>query len=561
MKKQWILLMGFLLLIVQPFASSAETKVPFAKSSTKMDLVELTIAQGDYLINICKHYLDTENRWKEIAKINKLKNPHMIQPGMKIMVPAAYLQRVSLNGNVTFILGEAKTQLSGQGAWTNLKLRDLIPPKSQLKTGKESALEVTYEDGSAFFLRSDTQVGVLQAQKTSTAHKFRDFYLSTGRVISKVREATGEASRFKIHTPAAIASVRGTEFRVAVDEEQKTFTEVTENSVRVDAANKNVELNQGEGTMVKKGEPPLPPRKLLGPPDPVNLQSVYNTVPAIAFTRIADARAYRIMVANDKEGKHLLRDKIIKPMETFKIAGLADGSYYLLALSIDSIGLEGLPSVAHPLKIRVNPLSPITNSPREGVKIKGNTLAFEWLSVSDAVRYHVQISEDREFGKIALNKDDVTGTNFKADNLEYKSYYFRISSIAKDEYQGAWSDPLPFTLASLPPPPAMDQPAISKDEINLRAKNLGEGFTYHFQIAKDNQFQEFLFDQKVDKPEITVKKPKDAGKYFVRTAALDREGDAGEFSAPQSFEIEKRFPYEWVGGGVGLLIIVLIIAL
>lgn len=560
MKKRWILLIGFLLVITQLSLFGAVTKAAAAKPSSKADLVQLTIAKGDYLINICKQYLDTGNRWKEIARINRLNDPRKLQPGAKIMVPVAYLKGMPLDGRVTFVQGEAKGQIGGPGAWAVLKVGDPIPPKSQLKTGNESALEVTYEDGTVFFLRSDTEVGVLKAQKTLSSLQLRDLYLSAGRVVSKVREATGESSRFKVHTPAAIASVRGTEFRVAVNEAQQTFTEVTENRVTVDAADKSVELAQGEGTMVKKGEPPLPPRKLLAPPSPVGLKPIYNTAPAIVFTRIDDAQAYRVMAAKDKEGKHLLREKIIKTNETFKIAGLADGAYYLLMLSIDPIGLEGLSSIAYPFTIRVNPLPPITQSPREGAKIKGKSVTFQWLSVSDAVRYHVQIGEDREFSKIAVNKTDLTSSSFKADTLEYKPYYFRISSIAKDEYQGAWSDPLPFTLTPLPPTPAVDQPAISKDEINLRSRSVGEGFTYHFQIAKDNQFKEILIDQKVSKPEITAKKPKDAGIYFVRTAAIDRDGDAGEFSAAQSFEIEERFPYEWVGGGVGLMIILLLLA-
>jgi hypothetical protein len=560
MQKRWIFLIGVLLLIAPPFPYGTMTKIALAKTSTKADLVQLTVAKGDYLIEICKQYLDTETRWKEIARINHLRNPHKIQPGTKIMVPVTYLKGMPLDGKVTFVQGAAKAQIGGPGEWAKLKIGDLIPPKSQLKTGNESALEVTYEDGGVFFLRSDTEIEVLKAQKTITSHQFRELYLSAGRVISKVRKATGEASRFKVHTPSAIAAVRGTEFRIAVDEAQKTFTEVTENRVTVDAANKSVELAQGEGTMVKKGTAPLPPRKLLGPPNPVNLESIYNREPSIAFTRIDDAQAYRVMVAGDIDGKNLLREKIIKPGEKFRIAGLADGAYYLLTLSIDPIGLEGLPSAAHPLKIRVNPLPPITKTPREDAKIKGKTVTFEWLSVSDAVRYHVQIGEDREFSRIALNKDDLTSSSLKINNLEYKPYYFRISSIAKDEYRGAWSDPLPFTLIPLPPTPTLDQPTISKDEINMRSRNVGDGFTYHFQIAKNNQFQEIMIDQKVDKPEITAKKPKDAGKYFVRTAAIDRDGDAGEFSAAQSFEIEERFPYGWVGGGLGLVIILLLIA-
>jgi hypothetical protein len=461
-----------------------------------------------------------------------------------------------LKGRVTFVQGEAKARLAGQGDWVLLNKGDRIPPKSDLKTGPESALEVKYFDGSVFFLRSDTEVGILQARKTKTSHLLHDFLLSTGRLISYVKTATGKVNRYKIHTPTAIASVRGTGFRVAVDKEQSTFVEVTERRVLVDGANKRIELAQREGTLVRKDAPPLPPQKLLPPPAPVELKPVYNTEPVIAFTRFDNAKNYRVMVAKDRAGKHLLREKIIRPEETYTIAGLADGAYFLLSQSIDPIGLEGLPSDAYPFTIRANPLPPIISSPRDGSIFREKKAALGWLSVSDAVRYHIQVAEDKEFHKIVLDKTDLNDSTFNAGGLEYGTYYFRIRSVAKDGYMGTWSDTLSFILAPPPPTPTVEQPVVSGKEILLRSKSVGKDFSYHFQISRDVQFNKILIDQRSNIPEITIPKPKDSGIYFVRTAAIDVNGDAGEFSSPQSFEI-KRFPYEWIGGG-GLILLLLL---
>jgi len=559
-KRIFIFLIGFLLILSIPLPVEAQTKGKTPSPYAKSDLVQFTVAKGDYLINICKQYLDSENRWQEIARINRLSNPHKLQPGTEIALPIAYLKGTPLEGKVTFVQGDAHAQPGGQGAWVSLNPGDLVSQKSNLKTGTESALEITFEDGSSFFLRSDTQMGILTAQKVLSSHLMRDLYLGMGRVLTTVREATGAASRFKIHTPSAIASVRGTEFRVAVDDSQKTYAEVMKSMITVDAANKSVDLAKGEGTMVEKGAPPLPPRKLLPPPAPVDIGAIYNTAPVIRFSAVEGAEAYRVMTSIDKEGRQLLREKIIKPRDAMTISGLADGSYYLLTQSIDSIGLEGPPSEAYPLRIRVNPLPPITQAPEDGAKFKGVPVKFQWLSVSDAVRYHAQIAEDREFTIIVLDREDLKDSTFRPDGLAYKTYYFRVSSIARDDYRGAWSDPLAFTLIPLPPKPSVDLPSVSKDEINLKSRNLGEGFTYHFQIARDKQFKEILVDNKTEKPGITIKKPKDAGTYYVQIAAIDRDGDAGEFSTPQSFEIKERFPYGWLGGGLGAVLLLLLIA-
>jgi hypothetical protein len=559
-KRIFIILIGFLLISSLPLLCEAQTKAKSPFPYAKSDLIQLTVAQGDYLINICKQYLDSENRWQEISRINRLSNPHKLQPGMKIALPIAYLKGTPMEGKVNFVQGDAKARLGGKGAWVSLKPGDMVSQKSNLKTGTESALEITFEDGSSFFLRSDAQMDILKAQKVLSSQLVRDLYLGTGRVLTKVKEATGEAPRFKIRTPSAIASVRGTEFRVAVDESQTTYTEVMKSLVTVAAANKSVDLAQGEGTMVRKGESPLPPRKLLPPPAPADIRTIFNSAPVIRFSSVEGAESYRVTTAKDKEGNQLLREKIIKPRDAITIAGLADGSYYLLTQSIDPIGLEGLPSEAYPFRIRVNPLPPITQAPRDGVKLKGTSAEFQWLSVSDVVRYHVQIAEDREFATIILDKADLKESTFRTGHLAHKPYFFRVSSIAHDDYQGAWSDPLAFTLSPLPPTPSMDQPAVSKDEINLQSRSLGEGFTYHFQIARDKQFKQLLADNKTEKPGITIKKPEDAGTYYVRVAAIDRHGGAEEFSPPQSFEIKERFPYEWVGGGLGAVLLLLLLA-
>jgi len=551
MKRLSVLLPVFFLLLlpVCSFQAGAASRVDDG------DMVELTIREGDCLFNISKTYLDSSNRWPEIARINRLANPHLIQPGTTLSVPAAYLKRTPLPASVTFVLGDARVQSGGQGEWVPLRVGDAVPPGSRLKTGDDSALEITFPDGSAVSLKAGTELGIVKAEQTVTSHLFRELYLGIGRVISRIKEATGASSRYRIRTPSAIASVRGTEFRVAVDKTEKTLAEVVERQVTVAAAKKSVELERGEGTAVEKGRAPLTPRKLLPPPSPTDLKTVYNTAPTVTFGRIEGAGAYRVAVTQDKEGRQLLTEKVIKIGEPFRITGLADGFYFLAAQSVDEMGLEGLASEAHPFRIRVNPMPPITQAPKDGVTTKGKSQDFQWLSVRDAVLYHVQIAGDREFRTIVADRLDVKETTFRTGALEYKPYYFRVSSIAEDGYQGAWSDPLAFTLYPLPPTPAMDQPAVSRDEISLRSRSVGEGYTYRFQIARDSTFQKILEDRKADRPEITIARPKEAGVYYVRIAAIDRDGDAGDYSPPQSFEIKERFPFEWLGGSLGLVVL------
>ena len=265
------------------------------------------------------------------------------------------------------------------------------------------------------------------------------------------------------------------------------------------------------------------------------------------FTGVSGASALRVMLATDREVKDVLRETVMKPSETFDILGLDDGTYYLLSQGIDDLGLEGPLSEPFTVRVRVNPQAPYIQSPGEGDEIRNRSVECRWLKVRDAARYHFQLAEDEEFIFIKEESVDVRSETYKTGGLDYKTYFFRVSSIAEDGYEGAWSDAVRFTLVSPPPSPPLEKPEIGKDVIRLKWKDLGEGVTYHFQMARDEEFRVIVLEEKLSKAEMTLQRPKEAGTYYVRTSAIDKGGYECDFSPPQSFEIKHAFPYALLG--------------
>jgi tripartite ATP-independent transporter DctP family solute receptor len=352
MKKVIIILLAVMFLLPYPLQCLAKGKEKASSVYSPEDMIELTVVKKDYLIKICNKYLEYPKRWREIAKINNLKNPHLIYPKEKLNIPIELLKGTPLDGKVTFIKGDAQKHDGGKGVWAPLKLGDTVRQKSFVKTSAESALEVTFDDGSSFFLRPNTELGLTTVQKKVTSHLVRDVYVETGRVLTKVREATGAGSRLKIKTPSSTAAVRGTEFRVAVDQDKKAFTEVLDGNVAVDAMQKKIALKREEGTMAKKGEPPIDPKKLLPPPAPVDIKPQYNPPVRFDFSMVEGALSYRVMIAKDKEGKDMFHEQAIKSGESIDINNIPEGSYYLSAQSIDNIGLEGIPSEPYSFSVK-----------------------------------------------------------------------------------------------------------------------------------------------------------------------------------------------------------------
>lgn len=517
-------------------------------------MIELTISKGDSLIRICREYLDEPRHWKEVSSINRLSNPDIIYPGQTLKIPIRLLKGTPMDGVVTFLKGEVEQLPPGEVKWRPVLSGDVIREGSMVKTSNDGTVEITFPDGSSFLMRPDTSIALTTSRKKGVSHIVNKLYLEFGRMIMTIKRATGIDSRYEIEGPSAVAAVRGTEFRLSVDEKSATRSEVLKGLVAVEAMKHKVEVKEGEGTLVNKGEPPVQPVKLLPPPEPVNIQPVYKHLPAvIQFSRIENASTYRVMLARDREFKDVVKEKIIKPGEFAEFKDGEDGEYFLQGLSIDNAGLEGIPHEAVQVRIRVNPLPPFIQLPLDGAEYRGTFPEFRWLKVSDAAKYHIQIAEDRDFKAIAADtyERDVKHT---AKGLDYKTYYFRISSSATDGYEADWSDTLNFTIVPPPPSPPVEKPEMGEDNITIRWRESGPGVTYHFQMAGDEQFSSMLFDRRLESPFAVFPKPETPGTYYVRTSCIDSKGYEGGFSQPQSFEIKGRFPYWLLGvSGAALL--------
>lgn len=504
-------------------------------------MVQVTVKSRDYLIRICEKYLENPMQWGKIAQINHLKNPDLIYPGQTILIPASFLKGTPARGTVSFAKGDVSFRTLDKEEWRPLALNDQVEEGYMIKTGNESSVEIKFEDGNSFLLKSNTTVGLTTARKGGDNYSKYKLSLRLGKVISNIQKSTGRESAVQIEAPTAVAGVRGTIFRSSVGSDNTSQFEVLEGAVFVEGKNKTVEVKQGEGTVVREGESPTDPSKLLPPPALVQLSPVYKKFPIrLTFEKVQDAVSYRVVLAKDRDVKDVVKERIIGPQDTFEITEIADGTYFLQSSSIDNLGLEGLPSDAIEIRIRVNPAAPFIKLPADKAEYKLQSLKCEWLKVSDAAKYYVQIAEDNEFQQLVRDRNDLGNPEYATGNLEFKTYYFRVGSIAADNYQGEWSDTLTFTLLPPPPAPPVEKPEMDKKEIRIRWQDLGKEITYHFQMSKSEEFKEVLIDQVLERPEITFAKPKQAGIYYVRTCGIDSGGREGNFSKPQSFEIKRN---------------------
>ena len=103
-----------------------------------------------------------------------------------------------------------------------------LAAESKIDTTKGSVL-LSLEDGSQVLVKSNSHV-VLKAPNQGKGYWLE---LLLGKINAKVQKRLGNSQSFRMGTPTAVITVRGTRFAVEVDKKERTQVEVFEGLVEV----------------------------------------------------------------------------------------------------------------------------------------------------------------------------------------------------------------------------------------------------------------------------------------------------------------------------------------
>lgn len=503
------------------------------------DSVDITVVKGDTLNGICRAYLLDREIWPKIAELNRLRNPDLIYPGEKIRIPVEYIGGFEDDGVVTFVGGDAFLKPKKESDWTPLKARDVVHSGDELRTGPDGRIEVSFASGNALEIRPEARLKVLLTKKIDEMNVFHRIVLGVGKVVARVKNVTGRSNRFEIKTPSAVAAARGTEFRVGLDAEETTRTETLEGIIGVEAQAVLQEVKEGEGTLVRKNEPPQNPRPL--PRPPVALDPLTGDLALPLFVRLSkidEAVGYRVWLARDPAGLDVVAESDGPPDRPAEFAGpFTDGDYFLFARSVDAFGLEGPNAEPKPVRIRkaVDTLAPA--SPIEGAIIAGASISVLWPEIPRAGRYHLQIATDADFKILAVDRTDPAADAFLTPPLPPGVYWLRSRAVAAEGRESPFCPPRRFQLMALPEAPILSEPKIKGKTVFFACKNLGSGVLYRFQMANDERFLSMIEEFLSPKPEMAFTRPSAPGIYYARVAAVAPSGNEGPFSEIQTFRI------------------------
>ena len=512
----------------------------FARPSFAEDWL-YTVRPGDTLSSLAKQLLQPHIHWRQIQHYNQIAQPNQLKPGTKLRMAVSWLKIQPIPARLLRVTGKVSITPHSAAGPQPMEDGESLHIGDKIQTHAQSSAVIEFADGSRLTMQPDTIIH-LDTLSNFGASGMIDtkIRLPAGRIEVQANPHKKTDSRFEITTPAAVAAVRGTDFRIAAEDGRPVMRgEVLTGQIEINSTKIKRALPAGYGLVTSPDAPPRPPIKLLSAPGIVQQPAQFDSLPiAVHWQPVAGASHYRVQLLSQTGTSVFLNDQTV-PSITHVWPDLTNGEYRMRVRAIDQHGLEGY-SQDHSFIVRARPFAPqVINSPTTAKQtdiIHHNQPQFTWSAVAEAVSYRVQLARQPDFST-PLQEQTLTTTQHATAPLPTEGrYYWRVAGTDKDGRTGPYSKPQSFQYVSIAPPPELSNASISDDSIQLTWSSVKPVQRYQLQIAHDAQFDALFMDQIVTGEQVSIARPA-AQRYFTRVRALHTQGITGPYSNTIEFDV------------------------
>lgn len=319
--------------------------------------VAYTVAPGESLPTIAEQLTSKAENWRELAKANRLAMTPAVKPGTRLVIPPHLLPEDPVEASIVSMSGNVY-KISERGAISTLNQDDKITEGMKITLGRKSFLTIGLPDGSRISLPSNTYLRMTRLRMTRfTKSPKTEVTLLNGSAEMEVASLRNNAGKFVVRTVAWIAGVRGTRFRVHVND-GSAMTEVLEGEVAVKPVKEKQErilqagtgLSQNAGGKIKLAQLLEPPRFCINcmPPREGNI--------VVAIDPVRGASGYRLKLATDRD-LHDVVDEMQSATSEVLLKKSLRGTYHIAVTALDANGVEGKPAVqTHEFKVPTLPV-------------------------------------------------------------------------------------------------------------------------------------------------------------------------------------------------------------
>jgi hypothetical protein len=299
-----------------------------------------TVRPQDTISGVASQHLKSDIPWPLLARYNQLVNPNSIQPGQQLRIPYKWLSMKQSHAQLLNFSGQVRIQVT-EASWRNAQTGDTIQMGQSIHVGPSSSALLQFADASQLVMQPDTRV-TMDTLSTYAEGFMVDtqLRLQSGRVEVHANPQARKGQKFQVVTPAAVASVRGTQFLVEVQQLQ-TVQQTMTGQVEFQTAQGSVLVPQGFGSAVKPGEKPSEPEKVKPAPVFFQPKSKVTDFPiTLHWQEQKDVQAWSVQVGRDRQMAQLLSTQV-EASSNIDAGILDNGTYHLRVWSLDARGIPG----------------------------------------------------------------------------------------------------------------------------------------------------------------------------------------------------------------------------
>lgn len=503
--------------------------IPSSIAAGKTEDWRYTVRPKDTLIQLGRTHLINPNDWKQLQKINHINNPYKMPIGTVLHIPLALVKQYSSSAEVILVTGDARWQ-SAATTLEPVTVGQKLSVGTKLFTKDRSRVVIRFADDTETTMDSNSELS-LDAMSVYSGGVMVDtqLKLQQGQLKTRANPSHTLGNHIQIVTPSAIAAVRGTVFRVSVDD-NTTRQETLEGAVRLSATNEGVLVNKGYGSLAETGKPPTTPVSLLTLVNTRNTKSEYNELPLkFELPPVEGAVSYVGQIYADTRFTQVVAETE-QQTSTLSFADVPDGHYFLVVRAKDKNGIAGYDAV-HAFTLGARPLGPDSLYPAPDAKLKNKPPELKWVPIEGAQGYVLQVATDRDFKKVIIDKH-VSDTSYQLSDLPSGEYFWRLATItrsaANEDNQGPAIKLNHFTYHAPPSAPDLSQLIVKAvyNKIYVSMPPPAEGTTYSVQLdnLRNHQFRVWSGNNLNQNFSFWLR---EYGKQTLHFRQVDSEGDAG----------------------------------
>ncbi|MDJ0643382.1 MAG: LysM peptidoglycan-binding domain-containing protein [Erythrobacter sp.] len=388
--------------------------------------ITYTVKPADTLYDLAGAYLVDRSHIDELRRINRVRNPRLMQVGTTLKIPRRLLKSRPVKLTLQSFSGSVRLTSGRRSLDPAIGLT--VGEGVEIATGRNSFVSIAGDGNSKVSIPSNSRARIVDARR----------YLINGQIDIQLRvlrgrgevvapEVDGEG-RYRVGTPLVVTAVRGTEFRVAFDPDREiSLTEVVEGEVLVASGTADVPATAGFG-VATAGEVLGQAERLLPAPEltePGRIQT--DETISFAIEPLEDAAAYRTQIARDAGFIEVLTEKIEETLEA-EFEPLDDGRYFVRSRAISEVGLEGFSKVYSFRRKRVGVAA---SAEPAGF---ADAFKFAWRTEGTGSATHAfQLWNADDPGALLVDEVGLSNTAVLVSSLDPGTYRWKVATFQIDQ--------------------------------------------------------------------------------------------------------------------------------